>query len=419
MSNVYVDVYQTAHNEDNVVDNTDGSYAIHQVFGGGSQADYTIGLNLEVYVHGCENTIERLFGGGNAAAAHGVNLTIDGGRLDQVFGGGNGELGPDFAANIGTGGISILLGGGYMNSLFNGSNLYGTIGGPIQLSNFNGCGEALVIDHYMGSNQVDIFENISETIICETDPNRMMRFVNLYCGSNKAQIYGDISLTIEGGIFENVFGGSKGSIDNPLTDPDESFASNIYKITQEMIDAHSELTQADLGRGGNINLLIRGGTIGDLFGACDINGNVEGRITITVQFDDELECPLFIGNIYGGGNRTNYTPIDISNYNSTDYPGYSPLIKVLKATVGGDSPHLPVIESAGNTSPKHYEGNVYGGGNQGNVTSSPLVILGDKLHPNDSPVTILGNVYGGGKEGKIIGDTKIIIVPSTDPSDDD
>jgi hypothetical protein len=423
-SNVYVDVYQTAHNEDNVVDNTDGSYAIHQVFGGGNQADYTItsgdsGLKNIVNVHGCENTIWRLFGGGNAAAVYGVNLTIDGGRLDQVFGGGNGELGPEFGANIGEGGITILIGGGYMNSLFNGSNLHGTINGNISLSNFDGCGNALVIDHYMGSNQVDIFHDITETIICETDPNRLMRFVNLYCGSNKAQIYGDINLTIEGGIFENVFGGSKGSIDNPATSPDETYASNIYIITQEMIDAHPELTQSDLGRGGNINLLIRGGTIGDLYGACDINGNVEGRITITVQFDEESDCPPFIGNIYGGGNRTDYTPRNISNYNSTDYPGYSPLIKVLKATVGGDSQNLPVIESAENPRPKHYEGNVYGGGNKGDVTSNPLVILGDKLHPNDSPVTILGNVYGGGKEGKIIGDTKIIIVPSTDPSDDD
>ena len=412
MSNVYVDVYQTAHNEDNVQSNTDGSYAIHQVFGGGNQSDYNIGVNDIVYIHGCENTIERIFGGGNAAAVNGVNLTIDGGRFDQVFGGGNGELGPDFAANIGAGGISILLGGGYMNSLFNGSNLHGSIGGAISLSNFDGCGNALVIDHYMGSNQVDIFENITETIICETDPNRMMRFVNLYCGSNKAQIYGDINLTIEGGIFENVFGGSKGSIDNPLTDPDETFASNIYQITQEMIDAHPELSQTDLGRGGNINLLIRGGTIGDLFGACDVNGNVEGRITITVQFDDESECPPFIGNIYGGGNRTDYTPVNVSNYNSTDYPGYSPLIKVLKATVGGDSPNLPVIESTDNTRPKHYVGNVYGGGNKGDVTSNPLVILGDKLHPTDSPVTILGNVYGGGKEGKVDGNTKIIIVPT-------
>ena len=410
-SEVHVDVYQTAHNADNVQSNLDGGYAIHQVFGGGNQADYIItsgesGLKNIVNVHGCENTIWRLFGGGNAAAVYGVNLTIDGGRFDQVFGGGNGELGPDHAAAIGAGGIAILLGGGYMNLLFNGSNMYGAVEGAISLENFDGCGDALVIDHYMGSNQADIFGDITETIICENDPTKLMRFVNLYCGSNKAQIYGDINLTIEGGIFENVYGASKGSIDNPATAPDESFASNVYIITQEMIDAHPELNQTHLGHGGNVNLFIYGGTIGDLYGACDINGNVEGRITITVQSYDNTQCPLFIGNIYGGGNRTNYTPVNISNYGSTDYPGYSPLIKVLKATVGGDSPQLPVIESAGNTRPKHYEGNVFGGGNRGKVTASPMVLIG----PNANlPVNIKGSVYGGGNEGDVEGSPKVVI----------
>lgn len=412
-SEVHVDVYQTAHNADNVQSNLDGGYAIHQVFGGGNQADYIItsgesGLKNIVNVHGCENTIWRLFGGGNAAAVYGVDLTIDGGRFDQVFGGGNGELGPDHAAAIGGGGISILLGGGYMNLLFNGSNMYGAVEGAITLENFVGCGEALVIDHYMGSNQADIFGDITETIICENDPTKLMRFVNLYCGSNKAQIYGDINLTIEGGIFENVFGASKGSVDNPATAPDESFASNVYIITQEMIDAHSELNEASLGHGGNVNLFIYGGTIGDLYGACDINGNVEGRITITVQSYDNTQCPLFIGNIYGGGNRTNYTPINVSNYGSTDYPGYSPLIKVLKATVGGDTPYLPVIESTNNTHPKHYEGNVFGGGNRGKVTASPMVLIG----PNaNMPVYIKGSVYGGGNEGDVEGSPKVIVGP--------
>ena len=62
--------------------------------------------------------------------------------------------------------------------------------------------------------------------------------------------------------------------------------------------------------------------------------------------------------------------------------------------------------------PLQYEGNVYGGGNRGDVTAYPIVNIGDKDHPTDSPVTIEGNVYGGGKEGKVIGDTKVIIVPT-------
>ena len=408
-SEVFVDVYQTAHNDDNVVGNTDGSYAIHQVFGGGNQADYIVNvtqeivLNTNVFIHGCENTIWRVFGGGNAADVGGVNLTLDGGRMDLVFGGGNGELGPDYAANVGIGGITILLGGGRINNLTNGSNQNGVITGPINLSNYTGCGDIVVIDHFCGSNQDDIFEDITENLNCEIDPTKVVKFVNLYCGSNLAQIYGNINLTIYGGVYENVFGGSKGRLADPEAGVN-AYASNIYIVNQNMIDTIPQLNQADLNRGGNINLMIHGGTIGNVFGACDLNGNVEGKINITVE--EEGICPLFIGNIYGGGHITDYTPVNTDNGSGSTF---SPEIKVLKAHVGGTHQDLPVINDG--TGPTVYEGNVFGGGYQGNVTSNPIVIIG-KPDPTDSPVTIEGNVYGGGKEGKVIGDTKVIIVPT-------
>jgi hypothetical protein len=398
---VYVRVYQTAHTDYNVVDNTDGGYAIHQVFGGGNQSDYTVGtLKTNVYIYGCENTIGRIFGGGNAAAVNGVDLWLYGGRMDQVFGGGNGETG--VAAEIGTEGITIHFGGGLINSLTNGSNITGEVYGDITTTTdvVGGCGEGIVIDHFMGANQANINHNIDETIVCGSD----YKFVNLYCGSNLAQIYGNIILRIEGGIFENVYGGSKGRLDDPSTTGiDETFASNIYDNPDT--DALE----------GHIDLIITGGTIGNLFGACDRNGNVEGKITITVQ--EVGDCPLFIGNIYGGGNFTDYTPVDINN-GSTEYTEYTPVIKVLRATVGGTSPldeynHplLPVINPGFQLPANEYEGNVYGGGYYGNVTSNPIVIIGDKDHPDDSPVNIEGNVYGGGKEGDINGNTRVIIFP--------
>ena len=143
---------------------------------------------------------------------------------------------------------------------------------------------------------------------------------------------------------------------------------------------------------------------------------MEGKITITVQ--EVGDCPLFIGNIYGGGNFSDYTPVDINN-GSTEYTEYTPVIKVLRATVGGTSPldeynHplLPVINPGFQLPANEYEGNVYGGGYYGNVTSNPIVIIGDKDHPDDSPVNIEGNVYGGGKIGTVNGNTKVIIMPT-------
>ena len=412
---VHVDVYQTYQMEtdsSNYIDVITATYAIHQVFGGGNQSDFKVnGKKCIVFVHQCKNTIERVFGGGNAASVWGTDLTIDGGRFDEVFGGGNGEV---TAADIVGGGIHILLGGGRINQLVNGSNVSGTITGGIESNTMVPpiCDVAIVLDYYMGNNQTDYFGDINANVWCgEANPVEM-KFVNLYCGSNRAQIYGDVNLYMEGGVFENVFGGSKGRLDNPSTEEDESFASNIYVVTQEMIDEFTELQQSDLGRGGNINLHIKGGTIGNLYGGCDQNGNVQGKITIVVELDDNTECPSFIGNIYGAGNHTDYTPIKTEIVNGTVS---SPEIKILKGTIGGTAPDkegvglLPILDPG---APAVYEGNVFGGGNEGNVTANPKVIVGDKDHPTTHRVIVEGNVYGGGNKGNVNGSPQVIIAPT-------
>ena len=117
--------------------------------------------------------------------------------------------------------------------------------------------------------------------------------------------------------------------------------------------------------------------------------------------DETSNCHLFIGDIYGAGNHTNYTPTQ-ANLNGA----YSPKVKVLKGTIGGTSTSLPVKDENKNT----FAGNVFGGGNIGNVTSKPKVIVGDGLN---SPVTIKGSVFGGGDNGNVTGDPLVIVVPET------
>lgn len=248
-----------------------------------------------------------------------------------------------------------------------------------------------ILDHFLGSNQVTIFGDVTATINC--NPANPMTFVNLYCGSNRAQIYGNINVTISGGIFENVFGGSKGKIDEP------AYASNINLITEQDIEDYPD-EHLVVGEGGNITLTINGGTIGNLYGACDLNGNVEGKVSITVD-NIQNDCGLYIGNIYGGGHVTDYTPNDPNIR--------SPKVMVLNATVGGPTDDLPIIGNTGNDT--IYEGNVYGGGYYGNVTCHPEVIIGDGT--DNSEVNIEGNVYGGGKQGNVNGNADVVIVPVT------
>lgn len=413
--NVYVDVYQTAHDATNTVDyyvsnnweQGNPTFAIHNVFGGGNRADYnpvSVDMRANVYAHMCENTVERLFGGSNAAAAPGVDLTIDGGHFNEVYGGGNGEL---IAANIGVGGIHILLGGGYIHQLVNGSNDNGTVQGPIVSETMTDpvCSEAVVEDYYLGTNHTDLFEDINATIYCGGDGNTgEMKFVNLYCGSNKAQIWGNINVTIEGGVFDNVFGGSKGDKAD-LGEGHENFASNIRIISDSLVQAgHAELA-GRVGDGGNVNLTIIGGSIGNLYGGCDVYGNIENKINLEVYSADFIECPLFIGNIYGGANRSNYKPIETDIVDGTIY---SPKVKVIKGNIGGESSRLPV--KPGN--PGEFEGNVFGGGEHGYVTSNPKVIVGNGPI-NTLPVNIEGNVFGGGSYGDVTGNPVVVVVPDT------
>ena len=340
-------------------------------------------MKAYVYIHMCENTVERVFGGSNAASAPGVELTIDGGRFDQVYGGGNGE---EIAANIGTGGIYILIGGGYIHQLVNGSNDSGEVMGTIISETMTDppCSDAVIEDYFLGTNHTELYEVINATIYCGGDV--MMRFVNLYCGSNKAQIHGNINVTIEGGVFEHVYGGSKGDLAS-LTTPGnhEDFESNIY---------------------GDVNLTITGGTIGDLYGGCDVNGNITGRINVEV-FSADNDCGLFIGNIYGAANLTNYVPTLEDIVNGTIY---SPKVKIIKGTIGGPTNELPINNPTNATTT--YAGNVFGGANHGYVDSNPKVIVGNGP-TNTLPVTIKGEVYGGGNEGDVTGSPVVVVVPDT------
>ena len=135
-----MNIYGTAHTA-GVNTLTDAGYAIANVFGGGKNANYTVaGKVATVNVFGCDNTIGRVFGGGDAAAVSGTSVDLQGGRFNYVFGGGNGEV---TAANVGASGIDLAIHGGTIGTLVSGSNTQGTISGPINVNvdNVGGCTE--------------------------------------------------------------------------------------------------------------------------------------------------------------------------------------------------------------------------------------------------------------------------------------
>ena len=423
-NDVYIDVYGTHREASDEVGVTGGTYAIASLYGGGNRADYAptniyrrsvAGLTDEqarphvkkphVYVHGCGNTIGTLYGGGNAADVPGDSVVFDGGRFDEVFGGGNGALIP---ANIGVGGVYLIGKGGLCGFIYEHCNKRGTVSGGVTFVNGTGVstdcngGVLKVFNHFCGGNEVDIMGDFTHTYTCDNQ----LEYNALYGGCRLGTTYGNVTLIITGGHFGTIFGGPKG---------DPSFAASIKKYpTQEELDADQAIVNPDdrkftqamvdhmnanpglRGTGGNVTIILRGGTIGTVYGGCDVNGNVEGRITIIVDSTgDDIRCPLDVNTIYGGGNLAAYNP-DTANSSKAYYNANyaSPLIDLQTG---------------------HVNQNVFGGGkgntasvNNGLVTSNPYV----HMHPdvaNGKKFRVLGNIYGGGELGQVQGNTTVRI----------
>lgn len=408
---VYVDVWETYHTVKDEVGyyGSDASYAIYQVFGGGNQAHYEPENGLvsspkktHVTVHNCDNTIQYVYGGGNAANAVGVETIVLGGRFREIYGGGNGR---EIPAHItGPNGIGINVVAGNVGFLFEGSNKEGTNQSGIYYKPdaSSECLGGLFVDSYFfGTNEAELYGDLTNMITCADAGDFEYRYV--YAGSRWGIVYGNINLMVCGGTIENLFGGCRG-YENYSADvrrfptaaeiaADE--AGHYSAGVRAFLEAHPEY----YGHGGNINLVITGGTIGNVFGGCDIQGNVEGKITVTVSEREGSACPLFVGNVYGASNQWYHTP------EQSDI--ISPDVSIIRGTIGGTHPDLPVNNIYG-VPATAYEGNVFGGGNHGNVTANPRVIVGDSP---DAKVTIKGNVYGGGNEGNITGSPQVIVIP--------
>ena len=384
--NVYVDVYKTAHTDspDNRYPNpvpatvddasfTQEAYAIDEVYGGGNLAYYVpteANAFTHVHIHNCDNTIEYVYGGGNAAQTPKNDVVIDGGRMYYVFAGGNGAGAGNPGADV-EGDATLTVNGGIIDACFGGSNTLGTIGGTstINLTDGNSCAR-LIKEVFGGGNQAAT-GSIEINIPCGTEG-----LYDVYGASNDANVDGDVTLNIWGGVMNNVYGGLKG-------DPDGT-AKTIS---------------------GDVTVNIYGGNMNSVFGGCNVKGVIQGKITVNVNVDTTL-CPgeQRIVNVYGGGNQAAYTAPTTGTYT-----GLYPEVNIIHGTIEND---------------------VFGGGLGATavVTGNPVVTVGKTTTvipaanqttttPDPSPntywSTVGNNVYGGGNAAQVSGNTKVLIINKT------
>ena len=197
---------------------------------------------------------------------------------------------------------------------------------------------------------------------------------------------------------------------------------------------------------GNITINVFGGNITNLFGGSDVNGNVDGTITINVDINPDYDCEdgLKLTNIYGASKMAIYTP---TNPNLA-----SPVINIINDTCAIDLPGsydlYPGFRVDGDKLTKTFGlTNIYGGGlgdgtNEvegvaihgdtltGYVKAHPVINLGglDKTinrlgyledAPNRRNIAIVrGNVYGGGEAAPVKGNTEVTLYSSRTTGED-
>ena len=422
-STVSVDIYNT--------DQPASGYALHAVYGGGNKSAYS---DVPVVtIHGCKNSIEYVFGGGNATSVKGTNVTVWGGTIGYVFGGGNGAGENNPGANITASGTTVNIYGGKIGEVFGGSNEKGTINSTItvnvkamQESGSDPCtNEAYTLcamditKLYGGGNKAEIKDNNGEWLDQPSvNLDCTAKIGTLFGGAKRAKYGKSLELVVNGGTFTNVFGGND-------------------------VDGVIE---------GDVTVTVTAGQVGNVFGGNNEGGDVKGKITVNINQATTNPCsdPFKVGNVYGGGNQAPYTPTTVGSY---------PEVNIINGTVnecvyGGGLGEKAVVTSnphvtMGGTNGEKQTGtavvmqNIYGGGNAAVVKGNTLIemvdgTVGDNDDTNEehgcvfgagrgttdkleaaqvqgdthvilSGGTVNGNVYGGGHLGQVTGNTKVEI----------
>ena len=346
-STVNVDIYGTDAPADG------REYALDAVYGGGNKAGYT-GTPV-VKIHNCDNSIEYVYGGGNAADVAGTNVTIYGGdSIGYVFAGGNGTVS---AANV-TGDVLLNIHGGIIRHVFGGNNTSGTIGGTISVNVSKQTEEGhtscpMKIGEVFSGGNMAASQAGSLTIGCTGDyvnatgSNRygyeLEGIGDVYGGANRANVSGDITLTINGGIINRVFGGNNFSGDisgkiNVIIDKDEDcgwYVGYVYGGGNQAAYTAPSVGYPNVSvQNGKVTYDVYGGGFGDPVD--DSQGKITGSTYVEI-----INHGIVGRNVFGGGNAAAVT-------NDTD-------VRLL----GGARVY----------------GNVYGGGNQGEIGGNTKVIV--------------------------------------------
>ena len=404
----------------------EGEYHVAAVYGGGNHAAYqptSNDENTEVLIENCDNSIEYVYGGGNAAPVPATNVTIYGANaINHAFAGGNGKtaegqpqnpgadvgyLGYHSSGNAtvyGSGIAKIYVFGGTVHNVYGGSNTLGYIRkeSSVNVKNapddYKGSLCKLDVGNvFGGGNEADIDGNVVMNLDCSEGGSV------LYAGANKANVNGNITLNIYSGTFEKVFCGNNES-------------GKIFGSLKINVDETGcwPVMIGELYGGGNLAPY-------SVYGYDD-GGNILTEGTAKYQ-DPEINLISFtyIGKVFGGGFGESAKLYGNTHVNVEPIKGIFAGTQVQPKFILNDqnervanTEFIDIPDEAGTI------GSIYGGGNAGAVYGNTEVKIGtlttnhhisgaDTTTEKDVAVTITGNVFGGGNEAIVSGNTNVII----------
>ena len=400
--------------------------SIGHVYGGGNAAS-TPATNVEV-----KGTFEigELFGGGNGKDAIDENTPNPGanvGYKDYHSVENNPEFatkdarvnGEAFAAyRYGTGEATVNIKGGTIHRVFGGSNTKGNvrITALTMLEEVKDNGQPVcplhVDEAYGGGKSAPMDAEAKLLMAC------IPGLKEVYGGAQAADVYDDVTLTITNGTFDRVFGGNNisGTIRGKIT-------VNIEETGCKPIII------GELYGGGNLAAY-------SIYGY-NSNGTIK-ESGDNPWADPQINVKSFtsIGNIYGGGYGTGAVMVGSPHVNinvvedaTTDAQQHSTAAfagKTITFDEGEETEHTVTLypHEAGKMG---VIGNVFGGGNAAEVKGNTYVNIGTEstqtyVSLDDDPATevnekvkdvkgadIRGNVYGGGNNAQVSGKTNVQI----------
>lgn len=384
---------------------------------GGSNTTGTINYNVEMNINGGQvgtpSASGNIHGGGygNSTVVSGnVDLTLgtDGQTTPgvtvygDVYGGSAlGSVNGTSATNtyhtyvtLNKGIINGSLYGGALGSSSVAANVYGPVkvtvnGGSVRKTDANGANGSGGV---YGANNINGAPQGAVTVdIYHTDPAPSANEYALYAvygGGNHADyLYGNgypkVSVRDCENSIEYVYGG--GNAADVASTEVKIYGGNV--IGNVFGGGNGTVTPANVT--GNAQTYIYGGTILKVFGGSNSQGTIGGTIKVDVAKDLGADCPMHVGEIYGGGNMANSQAGSItigctgsaSNNEAIDYVYGG----ANQANISGN---IELNITGGRIN------NVYGGNNTSGTVSGTITV--NVNWADNGCDNYLGNVYGGG-----------------------